>query len=123
MRLPLLLWMLLFPFLLTAENVVFVGSASDSELFANAFKRLKLPEKIRFRYYCTQVDADPEIGRAVREADILIVNARGRDVRRITEANFDAERTRLYALSSRLLKKGIPAKGPQELKAYRANSR
>ena len=121
--LPLLLWMLLFPFLLTAENVVFVGSASDSELFANAFKHLKLPEKIRFRYYCTQVDADPEIGRAVREADVLIVNARGRDVRRITEANFDAERTRLYALSSRLLKKGIPAKEPPELKAYRANSR
>ncbi|MBE6371265.1 MAG: cobaltochelatase subunit CobN [Lentisphaerae bacterium] len=123
MRLPLLLWMLLFPFLLTAENVVFVGSASDSELFANAFKHLKLPEKIRFRYYCTQVDADPEISRAVREADVLIVNARGRDVRRITEANFDAERTRLYALSSRLLKKGIPAKEPPELKAYRANSR
>ena len=43
--LPLLLWMLLFPLLLTAENVVFVGSASDSELFANAFKHLKLPEK------------------------------------------------------------------------------
>ena len=122
--LPILLWCLLFPFLLSAENVVFIGSASDSDLFASAFRRLKLPGKIRFRYYCTQVDRDAEIGSAVREADILIVNARGRDVRRITEANFNADRTKkLYALSSRLLKKGLPALEPPEIKAYRANSR
>ena len=120
---PILIWILLFPLLLAAENVVFVGSASDSDLFAAAFKQLKLPEKIRFRYYCTQVDPDPEISRAVKEADVLIVNARGRDVRKITEANFNAARTRLYALSSRLLKKGIAAKEPSEIKAYRANSR
>ena len=39
------------------------------------------------------------------------------------ETEVDFSHTKLYALSSRLLKKGIPASEPPEMKAYRANSR
>ena len=115
-----LLWS---PFPLSAETVVFLGSASDSELFAAAFRGLKLPEKIRFEHYCLSVDDPARVAAAVRRADVLIVNARSRDVRTVAETQVDFSRTRLYALSSRLLRKGVPAQEPPELKAYRANSR
>ncbi|MBO4630326.1 MAG: cobaltochelatase subunit CobN, partial [Lentisphaeria bacterium] len=121
-RIPVCL-LFLFPFLLLAETVVFLGSASDSELFTSAFQNLKLPEKIRFEYYCVNVDESAKIADAVHRARILIVNARGRDVRKIVETKTDFSRTKLYALSSRLLKKGVPAAEPPEMKAYRANSR
>ena len=123
MRRFLMLILLLAASVLQAENVVFLGSASDSELFAAAFRRLKLPEKIRFEYFCANVDDPAKIAAAVKSADVLIVNARGRDVRKITETQADFSRTKLYALSSRLLKKGIPAKEPAEMKQYRMNSR
>ena len=118
-----LTFLLLIPLLLSAESVVFLGSASDSELFAAAFQKMRLPEKIRFEYYCANVDDPEKIDAAVRRADVLIVNARGRDVRKIAETKVDFSRTKMYALSSRLLKKGIPVSEPPELKAYRTNSR
>ena len=80
-----LTFLLLIPLLLSAESVVFFGSASDSELFAAAFQKLRLPKKIRFEYYCANVDDPEKIDAAVRRADVLIVNARGRDVRKIAE--------------------------------------
>ncbi|MBO4647842.1 MAG: cobaltochelatase subunit CobN [Lentisphaeria bacterium] len=106
-----------------AQDVVFLGAASDSELFAEAFGSLKLPEKIRFEHYCVSVDPPERIAAAVRRAKVLIVNARGRDVRQIAETQVDRSRTKLYAFSSRLLKKDVPALEPPEMKAYRANSR
>ena len=118
-----LTFLLCFPLLLAAETVVFLGSASDSELFAEAFSELRLPQKIRFEYYCANVDAPEKIDSALHRADVLIVNARGRDVRTIAETKVDFSRTKMYALSSRLLKKGTPVQEPPELKAYRANSR
>ena len=106
----LLLLLLLTPFLLFAETVVFLGSASDSELFSAAFRRLHLPEKIRFEYYCFSVDDKAKISDALRRADLVILNARGREARQAAETQIDFSRTKLYALSSRLLRKGIPAR-------------
>ncbi|MBQ9336035.1 MAG: cobaltochelatase subunit CobN [Lentisphaeria bacterium] len=120
-RLLVLLFLLIAP-AVSAETVVFLGSASDSQLFAAAFKDLKLPERIRFEHYCMAVDDPAAISAALRRADILIVNARAKAVREAA-AGVDFSRTKLYALSSRLLPKEIPAREPPEIRAYRANSR
>ncbi len=117
--------LLLFGSFLTlqASTVVFLGPASDSDLFAEAFRNLRLPEGISFEYHCVSVDDWTVILNNVRRADILILSARGKELRQIAEQDVDYKRTKLYALSSRLLKKGIPALEPPEMMVYRENRR
>ena len=123
MRLRLTLLFLLLASVLSAETVVFLGSASDSALFAESFRDLKLPPRIKFEHYCMAVDDPASIESALRRADVLIVNARAKAVREAVRTSVDFSRTKLYALSSRLLPKEIPAREPPEMQAYRANSR
>ena len=78
MRFLLTVLLLLTALTLPAETVVFLGSASDSTLFAAAFRDLKLPPRIRFEHYCMAVDDPAAVTAALRRADILIANARAR---------------------------------------------
>ena len=78
MRSLLTVLLLLTALTLPAETVVFLGSASDSTLFAAAFKDLKLPPRIRFEHYCMAVDDPAAVTAALRRADVLIANARAK---------------------------------------------
>lgn len=106
-----------------AGTVVFLGSANDSDLFAAAFKRMRLPKNIQFEYYCVAVDDWAKLVDAARRADVLILSARGVELRQLAERHVDYSKTKLYALTSRLLPKEIPALEPPELTAYRENRR
>ncbi len=123
------IWVLLCCFLLSAlpaaerSRVVFLGGGNDTDLAAEAFADLQLPDHITFEYYCTPVDSMDKITERARQADILIINSLVIELRELVSDKIDFSRTKLYAFSARRLPKNIPALEPPEVKAYRANRR
>ena len=107
---------------LRAATVVFIGAAGDSDLFSEAFRDLGLPPAIVFEHRCAGVDGEAALLDAVKRADVLILNARSADVRSLAP-HVDLSKTRLYALSARLLPREIPAQEPPEVMRYRENRR
>lgn len=123
MRRPLFLLLLfLTAFSVTAKaaSVVFLGGANDSDLFGEAFAGLKFPDGVTFEYYCFSIDPWEKIQSRAKQADVLIVNSLVAELRTLVSEEIDFSRTKLYALASRRLPKNIPAKEPEEVKAYRA---
>lgn len=105
-----------------ASTVVFLGAPSDSELFAAAFPEMRLPEGVEFRSYCVSVDDRETMLADAERADVLILNARSRELRGLAEGGaLSGRRGKLYALSSHLLKKETAALEPPEVSTYRAN--
>lgn len=103
--------------------VVFLGGGNDSDLAAEAFTGLNLPEQVSFEYYCTPMTPMEKIRERARHADVLIINSLVRELRELAAKDIDYSKTKLYAFSSRRLPKNIPALEPPELQAYRANRR
>lgn len=103
--------------------VVFLGGGNDSDLAAEAFAGLNLPEQVSFEYYCTPMTPMEKIRERARHADVLIINSLVRELRELAAKDIDYSKTKLYAFSSRRLPKNIPALEPPELQAYRANRR
>ena len=120
MRSALLLLLLLWMPLLRSAVVGYLGPAGDSTLAAEARADLRLPADITFECRFTGIDPEEKLLETLRRADVLIVNARSAQIRALAEKT-DFGKTRLYALSSRLLKKEIPAREPPEVKAYWRN--
>ena len=105
-----------------SASVVFLGGASDSDLLEPAFKRMRLPKMIRFSYFCHGVDEWNKIKNAVVTANVLIIDARVSNLRKLLTSGMDFSRCRVYALSSRILRGKFPAAmEPEELRIYRAN--
>ncbi|MBQ7695628.1 MAG: cobaltochelatase subunit CobN [Lentisphaeria bacterium] len=119
-RLSLIL-LLLLAVLLPGASVVYLGLASDSRPANEAAKTLKLPAHITLEFLFTGIDPEEKIISAARKADLLILNARSAKLREVAEKHVDHKKTRLYAATSRLLKKEIPAQEPPEMKAYWRN--
>ena len=120
-RLSLILLLLLLAVLLPGASVVYLGPASDSRLAGEVAKTLKLPSHITLEFLFTGIDPEEKIVSAARKADLLILNARSAKLREVAEKHVDFKKTRLYAATSRLLKKEIPAQEPPEMKAYWRN--
>ena len=106
---------------LPGASVIYLGPASDSRPAGEAAKTLKLPRNITIEFLFTGIDPDEKIIAAARRADLLILNARSAKLREVAETQVDFKKTRLYAATSRLLKKEIPAQEPPEMKAYWRN--
>lgn len=122
LRLFLLCFSVLFEVTAAAgpARVVFLGGGSDSEMLAEAFAELNLPEAIDFQYRCVQVDPPEAIERCAQQADILIINALVKELRELAANRIDRSKTRLYALASRRLPAAVGALEPEEVQAYRA---
>jgi len=107
-----------------AATVVFLGGGSDSDLFREAFARLKLPETVTFESYCVSIDPPEKIRERARAADVLVINALVRELRElVASGDIDFSKTKLYALASRRLPKTVSAQEPEEVEAYRSNRR
>lgn len=111
------LFFLLIP-LLHAARIVVLGHSGDSALFHQAFRDLALPKNLSFEYHCTGTESSRIILESARRADLLILNARSRELRTLAEQEIDHSGKKLYALNSRLLGKRIPALEPPEIRAY-----
>ncbi len=107
---------------LQAATVVFLGASADSEIVAEAFRGAAWPQGVAFETHCLGVEPLEALRASARRADVLIVNARSRELRALA-AGVDTARTRLYALHADLLPPGVKAQEPAEVKAYRANRR
>ncbi|MGE4565902.1 MAG: cobaltochelatase subunit CobN, partial [Victivallaceae bacterium] len=107
-----------------AKTVVFLGGANDSDLYSEAFAELKLPETVKLEHYCVGLDTPETIAERARAADVVVINALVIELRELAAGGgIDFAKTKLYALSSRRLPKGLPALEPPELRAYRENRR
>ena len=105
-----------------AASVVFLDGAGDSDLLEIAFKRMRLPRGIHFSYLCHGVDEWSKIKQAAAAADVLIIDARVSNLRKLLNSDIDFSNCRVYALSSRLLRGKFPAAlEPKEIRAYRSN--
>ena len=107
-----------------AASVVFLDGAGDSDMLELSFKKMRLPKEIHFSFFCHGVDEWNKIKQAAAAADVLIIDARVSNLRKLLTSDIDFSHCRVYVLSSRLLRGKFPnALEPQKIQAYRSNRR